>query len=154
MRISDWSSDVFSSDLKGQDIKAVLELGRFPGIVLAVKKEHQGKVKSAADLKGMKIGVTAPGSSTNFFVNYLIAKAGGNYKDSAFIGVGGGASGVAAIQKGEIDAISHLDPVITKLQNDGSVFILHDSRTERSDEHTSELQSLMRISYAVCCLQK
>ena len=74
------------------------------GFVLAVKKEHQGKVKSAADLKGMKIGVTAPGSSTNFFVNYLIAKAGGNYKDAAFIGVGGGASGVAAIQKGEIDA--------------------------------------------------
>src|SRR3546814_3605283 len=25
---------------------------------------------------------------------------------------------------------------------------------ERSDEHTSELQSLMRISYAVCCLNK
>src|SRR3546814_3774388 len=24
----------------------------------------------------------------------------------------------------------------------------------RSEEHTSELQSLMRISYAVCCLQK
>src|SRR3546814_3111859 len=24
----------------------------------------------------------------------------------------------------------------------------------RSDEHTSELQSLMRISYAVCCLKK
>lgn len=115
---------------KGQDIRAVVELGRFPGIVLAVKKEHQGKIKSAADLKGMKIGVTAPGSSTNFFVNYLIAKAGGNPKDAAFIGVGGGASGVAAIQKGEIDAISHLDPVITKLQSDGSVFILADSRTE------------------------
>src|SRR5690606_28332165 len=29
-----------------------------------------------------------------------------------------------------IDAISHLDPVITKLQNDGSIFILADSRTE------------------------
>src|SRR3546814_9061895 len=29
----------------------------------------------------------------------------------------------------------------------------HDSR-ERSEEHTSELQSLMRISYAVCCLTK
>src|SRR3546814_2982550 len=25
---------------------------------------------------------------------------------------------------------------------------------ERSEEHTSELQSLMRISYAVCCLKK
>src|SRR3546814_3341871 len=26
--------------------------------------------------------------------------------------------------------------------------------TSRSEEHTSELQSLMRISYAVCCLKK
>ncbi|WP_341703272.1 ABC transporter substrate-binding protein [Ferrovibrio sp.] len=115
---------------KGQDIQAVIELGRFPGIVLAVKKSHEGKVKTAADLKGMKIGVTAPGSSTNFFVNYLIAKAGGDPKASAFIGVGGGAGGVAAIEKGEIDAISHLDPVISKLQVDNSVFILADSRTE------------------------
>lgn len=78
----------------------------------------------------MKIGVTAPGSSTNFFVNYLIAKAGGDPKSAAYIGVGGGASGVAAMQKGEIDAISHLDPVISKLQTDGTVFLLADSRTE------------------------
>src|SRR3546814_234298 len=28
------------------------------------------------------------------------------------------------------------------------------ARTERSEEHTSELQPLMRISYAVCCLKK
>src|SRR3546814_4782818 len=26
--------------------------------------------------------------------------------------------------------------------------------TSRSEEHTSELQSLMRISYAVCCVKK
>src|SRR3546814_3355808 len=29
-----------------------------------------------------------------------------------------------------------------------------EGKLERSDEHTSELQSLMRISYAVFCLQK
>lgn len=115
---------------KSQDIRAVIELGRFPGIVLLVKNEHKAKVKTAADLKGMKIGVTAPGSSTNFFVNYLIAKAGGNYKDSAFIGVGTGAGAVAAMQKGEIDAISNLDPVISKLQSDNTAFVLADSRTE------------------------
>ncbi|WP_341908879.1 ABC transporter substrate-binding protein [Ferrovibrio terrae] len=115
---------------KGQDIRAVIELGRFPGIVLAVKKELAGKIKTPADLKGMKIGVTAPGSSTNFFVNYLIAKAGGNYKDSAFIGVGAGAGAVAAMQKGEIDAISNLDPVISKLELDKSVVVMADSRTE------------------------
>src|SRR3546814_8781617 len=30
----------------------------------------------------------------------------------------------------------------------------HDQRRDRSEEHTSELQSLMRISYAVFCLKK
>src|SRR3546814_2821436 len=32
--------------------------------------------------------------------------------------------------------------------------LAHASTTERSEEHTSELQSLMRISYAVLCLKK
>ena len=115
---------------KGQDVRAVLELGRFPGIVLAVKKDKAGTIKSAADLKGMKIGVTAPGSSTNFFVNYLMAKAGAKYQDASFIGIGTGLSAVAAIKKGEIDAISNLDPVISKLETDGDVVVIADTRTE------------------------
>jgi NitT/TauT family transport system substrate-binding protein len=60
--------------VKGQPIQAVIEMGRFPGFVLAVRKDRAAKVKSFKDLKGMKIGVTAPGSSTHFFVNALIAK--------------------------------------------------------------------------------
>ncbi|WP_348239983.1 ABC transporter substrate-binding protein, partial [Salmonella enterica] len=35
---------------KGQDIRAVIELGRFPGIVLAVKKEKENAIRSPADL--------------------------------------------------------------------------------------------------------
>lgn len=115
---------------KGQDITAVLELGRFPGMVLAVRKDRADKVKSFGDLKGMKIGVTAPGSSTNFFVNALIAREGVKPDQVSIIGVGSGLSAVAAMKKGEIDAICNLDPVITKLQQDGDVFILADSRTE------------------------
>src|SRR6202000_1799408 len=40
---------------KGQDIRAVIELGRFPGIVVGVRKEKSASYKSFADLKGMKI---------------------------------------------------------------------------------------------------
>src|SRR5512145_2441580 len=97
---------------KGQDIRAVIELGRFPGMVLAVKKEKAPQVKSFKDLKGFKVGVTAPGSSTNFFVNALIAKEGLKPEDISIIGVGAGPSAVAAIKKGDIDAIVNLDPVI------------------------------------------
>ena len=113
---------------KGQDIKAVIELGRFPGIVVGVRKN--ATYQSAADLKGMKIGVSAPGSSTNFFVMYMMSKAGLKPADAAYIGVGIGPSAVAAIKKGDIDALSNLDPMITKLEQDGDIKIVADSRTE------------------------
>ncbi|WP_414653654.1 ABC transporter substrate-binding protein [Geminicoccus sp.] len=115
---------------KGQDIKAVIELGRFPGIVLAVKKELAGEIKSPADLVGRNVGVTAPGSSTNFFVNYLMAKAGADPAQAAFIGVGAGLSAVASMQQGEVEAIVNLDPVISKLEADDTIVILADARTE------------------------
>jgi NitT/TauT family transport system substrate-binding protein len=115
---------------KGIDIRSTLELGRFPAIVVAVKKDLAGKVKSAADLKGLKIGVTAPGSSTNMLVQYAMVKAGLKPNDAAWIGVGAGSSAVAAMKRGEIDAMSNLDPVISKLESDGDVVVLIDTRTE------------------------
>jgi NitT/TauT family transport system substrate-binding protein len=119
---------------KGQDIKAVIELGRFPGIVFGVKADKAASVKSFADLKGMKIGVTAPGSSTNFFAMYLMVKAGLKRDDAAFVRVGASLTAVAAMQKGEIDAISNLDPVITKLEQDKLIVVLADSRTEEGNQ--------------------
>ena len=118
---------------KGQDIKAVIELGRFPGIVLGVKKDKAASFKGFADLKGMKIGVTAPGSSTNFFVMYLMVKNGLKADDASFIRVGAGPTAVAAMKRGEIDAIANLDPVITKLQQDGDLVVVADSRTEEDN---------------------
>lgn len=119
---------------KGQDIRAVIELGRFPGIVLAVKKDKAAQVKTFADLKGLKIGVTAPGSSTNFFVMYLMAKAGLKPTDASYIRVGAGPTAVAAVKRGEIDAIVNLDPVITKLEQDGDIVVMADSRTEEGNQ--------------------
>ncbi len=116
--------------VKGQDVRSVLELGRFPGIVLAVKKDKAAQVKSFADLKGLKIGITAPGSSTNFFVMYLMVKAGLQPTDASYIRVGAGPTAIAAIKRGEIDAIVNVDPVITKLVQDGDVVVIADSRTE------------------------
>jgi len=114
---------------KGQDVRALIELGRFPGIVLAVRKDRP--YRSHADLKGMTIGVTAPGSSTHFFVLYLMAKAGLAPTDATFVGVGGGPAAVTAMENGELDAISNLDPVITRLQQDGAVRLAADTRFPR-----------------------
>lgn len=118
---------------KGQPVVAVIELGRFPGIVVALRKDKAEQVKSFKDFKGLKVGVTAPGSSTNFIVDALIAKEGLKPDDISPIGVGTGLSAIAAIKKGEIDAISNIDPVITKLERDGDVVVMAETRTEQGN---------------------
>ena len=115
--------------VKGQPIVAVIELGRYPGISLAVKKDRADKIRTPADLKGAKVGVTAPGSSTNMIVQYLMVKAGLKPDDASFIGVGAGPSAVAAMRKGEIDAISNIDPMIAMLEAAGDVVIMAETRT-------------------------
>ena len=104
---------------KGQDILSIIELGRYPGISLIVRKERAKDYKSAADLKGWKIGVSAPGSSTNMIVWSLMTKAGLQTTDASFIGVGVGQTAYAALQKGEIDAVSTVEPIASKMVKDG-----------------------------------
>jgi NitT/TauT family transport system substrate-binding protein len=84
--------------------------------------------KTVADLKGKKIGVTAPGSSTNVMANFVLAKAGVKPNEVSIIGVGAGNGAVAAMRSGQIDAISNLDPVITLLQRSGDLKIVSDTR--------------------------
>ncbi|YBV94192.1 ABC transporter substrate-binding protein (plasmid) [Phyllobacteriaceae bacterium JZ32] len=116
--------------VKGQDIRALCELGRFPAIVIAVRKELADKIKSPADFAGYKIGVTAPGSSTALTAQYAMVKAGLKANDAPLIGVGGGASAVAAVKQGQVDIISHLDPVIAKLESDDDIKVIIDTRTQ------------------------
>ena len=115
---------------KGQPLVAVIELGRFPGIVLAVRGDLADKVDSVEDLEGMKIGVTAPGSSTHNIVNYALSKAGLDPRDVAIIGVGAGSTAVAAMENGEIDAISNIDPAISMIDKKVGLKPIVDTRTE------------------------
>src|SRR5215510_10782442 len=114
---------------KSQTIVALVQLGRFPGLALALRKEKAAAYKGPADLKGMKIGVTAPGSSTHFMVLYMMNQVGLKPEDASFIGTGSGGTVVAAVQHGEVDGISNADPMVTKLDRDGAVKIVADTRT-------------------------
>jgi NitT/TauT family transport system substrate-binding protein len=84
--------------------------------------------KTVADLKGKKIGVTAPGSSTNIMANFVLAKNGLKPADVSFVGVGASQGAVAALRSGQIDAISNLDPVMTILARSNDINIVSDTR--------------------------
>ena len=131
---------------KGQNIEALVLQGKYAGIVLGMSKAKASTYKSPADLKGMKIGVTAPGSSTNMFVNVLLAKAKLPPDSVAIIGVGATAGAVAIMKRGEIDAISNLDPVISQLESDGAIVPVVDTRTAKG------MQEVYGNAYAAGCI--
>ena len=114
--------------IKGQRLRAFALQGRAPQIVLGVNPKTMPNFRTVADLKGKKLGVTAPGSSTNVLANFVLGKAGLKAGDVAIIGVGAGSGAVAAMRAGQIDAISNLDPVITLLMRSGDLKIVSDTR--------------------------
>jgi NitT/TauT family transport system substrate-binding protein len=114
---------------KNQPVVALVELGQFPGFVLALLNAKAAAYRSPADLKGMKIGVTAPGSSTHFMALQLMAKSGLKPDDASFLGVGATTTAVAAVKRGEIDAIVNTDPAVALLQREGLIKIVADTRT-------------------------
>ncbi len=114
---------------KGQFFRCVVLQGRAPMIAIGVSSKTLADYKTPADLKGKKIGVTAPGSSTNMMVSFFLAKHGLKASDVSIIGVGAGAGAVTAVRSGQIDAISNLDPVLSLLQAADEIRIISDTRT-------------------------
>ena len=83
---------------KKQHFQAFVLQGRLPQIALGVATAKAANFKSFKDLKGMKVGVSAPGSSTNNLVKQLLAKSGLDpNRDVAIVGVGTGAGAIAAM---------------------------------------------------------
>jgi len=117
---------------KGQHLQAFVVYDRFPGFALVVSPKHASEINSIKDLANKKIGVSAPGSSTDFFLKFILKKNGVDPNSVGVIGVGLGATAVAAMEQGTIDAAIMLDPAVTILQGqDKNLKILSDTRSQK-----------------------
>ena len=114
---------------KNQMFQAFVLQGRAPQISVGVSTKAMPGYKTVADLRGKKIGVSAPGSSTNMVANLVLSRAGLKPADVSFVGVGTAAGALAALRSGQIDAMSNTDPVMTMLEQKGEVRIISDTRT-------------------------
>ena len=115
---------------EGKQLEAFIVMVRHPGLVLAVSPAAQKHIGSIEDLAGAKVGVTAPGSSTHFFLNYLLAKHEVKLDAVSVIGIGHAASAVAAMETGSVDAAVMTDPAVSQItRRSGPVRLLSDTRT-------------------------
>src|SRR3546814_10566795 len=126
MRISDWISDVCSSDLLFQFDHAP-DLGTV---------EHVDDMTAMRKLHGRCIGVAIDGNRLDAIAlqlddDFLVEFAGAEQQHALGAGAQGGA----------------------KNRHHPSSETCFNDTADRSEEHTSELQSLIRNSYAVFCLK-
>lgn len=114
---------------KGQKFQAFVLQGRAPAISMGISPKTMPNYKTLADLKGKKIGISAPGSSTNMVANLILSRVGLKAADVSFIGVGTAAGALTAFRTGQIDAMCNVDPVMTMLEQKNEVRIIADTRT-------------------------
>src|SRR3546814_2909393 len=128
MRISDWSSDVCSSDLADVGVvaaRADVEQQLLAGIVEHRRDHRDVRQVGAAVVGGVqRVDVTRP-------------------------------HGRPVLADHRLDRLAHGAEMHRHVRRVGDqVAVGVEDGAGRSEEHTSELQSLMRISYAVFCLKK
>jgi len=113
---------------KGKFVESVVQFSQAPGEVELVSTKHP-EIKSPADFKGMSLGVTGLGSSTNFLTEYLAVKNGLKLGDFTSVPVGAGTTFIAAMQQDKIQAGMTTEPTITRLLKTGEASVLVDMRT-------------------------
>lgn len=121
-------SNTLTMGAKGQHLIDFVAQIDCPGWVLGISKAKAATFKSLADLKGMNIGVSAPGSSTHMAVNYILTKGGVPTDAVSIIGVGTSSGAVAAMRAGQIDALINNDPVATILLQGGDMVTVAEMR--------------------------
>ncbi len=119
---------------KGQHIRSFALMGQSPAISIGVVSSKAASIKGPKDLKGLKIGVSAPGSSTNVALNTYLAQGGLKPSDVSVIGVGTGAGSLAALRSGQIDGMSNIEPVMTMLEQKNEVKLLVSTRTAKGTQ--------------------
>jgi NitT/TauT family transport system substrate-binding protein len=115
---------------QGKHLVMVTLFDRYPGLALMVGKKHWNEVRSIKDLAGKPVGVTAPGSSTDQLVKYLLRL---NNMDPQSIPVvtAGVSTMLASLQQDRVWAGVSTDPLASKLERDGVAKVLYDTRTEK-----------------------
>ncbi|GAA0242093.1 ABC transporter substrate-binding protein [Cryptosporangium japonicum] len=91
----------------------------WPKWIYSLQVPEGSDVKSIADLKGKKIGVTAVASSGATFARTAMKLNGMNEKDASLVPIGAGAQQINAIKSGQVDALALWDIQYQAVENAG-----------------------------------
>jgi len=112
----------------GKYTEAVVQFSQVPGEVELVTNRRPA-VRSVADLRGLRLGVTGLGSSTDFLTEYLLVRSGLRMQDVTPVPVGAGDTLIAALRQDHVQAAMTTEPTVSRLLGSGDARVLVDLRT-------------------------
>ncbi|MBL8226964.1 MAG: ABC transporter substrate-binding protein [Bryobacterales bacterium] len=132
----------------GRDVVAFVSLAHRPGSVLVGSPAASRKVESVADLRGLKVGIPGPGSSSHHLLNAVLRKRGVPVEEVTPVAIGVAAGAIAAMELGKVDAamMTNLGLATLRLKAPG-ITVLADLRSAEG-----ALEYLGNAVYPSLCL--
>ncbi len=114
---------------KNQLVRSFVLQGRAPQCAFGLSKKTFPASAQAADLRGKKIGVPELGSASHLLASTVLSRADIKPSEVSYVVVGGVSNALSALRDGQIDALSHTDPVMTMLELRSEIKTISDART-------------------------
>ena len=120
---------------RGLNYRAFVLQGRAPQMSLGLSTRKANAMKSLADLKSFKLGVSSLGSGTHWFAQQWMLKANVDAESIQFIELGASTANVIeALRAGTIDALCHVDPIVHYLEQKNELRLLAESASLLSSQ--------------------
>lgn len=119
---------LFHASPSGHKHQAFVLMGRSPQVSMGISY-RLSRVKSLAELKGAKVGVTSVGSSTHTMASQWLMLHGVLPEDVSFVEVGSSVGVWDALRSGGIDALCNPDPIMHWLEMRNEVLLVGEARS-------------------------
>ncbi len=110
-------------------LQAFVLLARAPQIAFGVSTRSMPAIERVADLKGRKIALAAPGSSAQLVAALVLARSGLTLRDVQWVEASSTGAALQSVRHAGADAIAHMEPVITMLEQKGDIRVIADTRS-------------------------
>lgn len=111
-----------------EGLRSLVLQTRVPQLALAVSTKALPAYRSVADLRRGRVGVAGFGALGHAMARVVLAQAGVDGAEVAFVAVGEGERAQAALRSGQVHALCHADAVLAPLEQQGEVRIVADAR--------------------------
>lgn len=114
---------------QAQDLQAFLLEGRLPMLAMGVSFQMLPQYRDLGDLRWHRIGVSGEGSLSEVLVQLMLRKANISTDHVTWVRLGTVSHAAIGVRERQVEALCHIDPAMTELEQRGELRLIADTRT-------------------------